>query len=215
MTGPIDPHRRDIVEPHSKEDGAVAGVVLGAGSSTRMGRNKLLLELGGESLLRRVVNRAVAADLEPVIVVLGFEADRALRALAGLPFQAVLNEHYQHGLNASLRAGLRAVPPTSAAALVMLADMPHVTTDMLDGLVRRYRTTDARLVISNYEGVDAPPVLYDRSLFAELEAVRGSDGGKGVIQRHRSEAVTVSWPAVALSDLDVPEDYDRARARLS
>jgi molybdenum cofactor cytidylyltransferase len=193
----------------------VCGVVLAAGSSTRMGRNKLLLELGGESLLRRVVNRAAAADLEPVIVVLGFEADRALRELAGLAFQAVLNEHYQHGLNESLRAGLRAVPPTVAAALVMLADMPHVTTDMLDAQVRRYRATGARVVISNYEGVDAPPVLYDRSLFAELEAVRGSDGGKGVIQRHRSEAVTVSWPAVALSDLDVPDDYDRARARFS
>jgi molybdenum cofactor cytidylyltransferase len=200
---------------HSKEDGGVAGVVLAAGSSTRMGRNKLLLELGGESLLRRVVNRAVAADLGPVIVVLGFEADRALQTLAGLHFQTVLNEYYQHGLNESLRAGLRAVPPTAAAALVMLADMPHVTTDMLDALVRRYRATGARLVISSYEGVDAPPVLYDRSLFAELEALRASDGGKDIIQRHRSEAVTVSWPAVALSDLDVPEDYDRARTRLS
>jgi molybdenum cofactor cytidylyltransferase len=196
-----------------KSASRVAGVVLAAGSSTRMGRNKLLLELDGESLLRRAVSRA-AANLDPVIVVVGFEADRVLEELAGLPYSAVVNPEYQQGLNRSLQAGIRAVPAVASGALVMLADMPHVTTDMIATMVLRYRETGARLVISNYDGVDAPPMLYGRSLFAELEAMRGSGCGKDVVRRHRSEAVVVSWPAAALADLDLPEDYDRARAKL-
>jgi molybdenum cofactor cytidylyltransferase len=193
----------------------VAGVVLAAGSSTRMGRNKLLLQLDGESLLRRLVRRAVAARLDPLIVVVGFEADRAVRELAGLPCHAVINPDYERGLNGSLKAGVHAVPTTAAAALVMLADMPHVTTEMMETLVLRYRATGAGLVISDYKGVNAPPMLFDRTLFAELEAMEGDDGGKDVIARHRGEALVVSWPAAALDDLDLPEDYDRARARLS
>jgi molybdenum cofactor cytidylyltransferase len=192
----------------------VAGVVLAAGSSTRMGKNKLLLELDGESLLRRAVSRAASANLDPVIVVVGFEADRVLEELAGLPYKAVVNPDYQNGLHRSLQAGIRAVPAVAAGALVMLADMPHVTTDMIATMVLRYRETGARLVISNYDGVPAPPMLYGRSLFAELEAMRGSGCGKDVVRRHRSEAVVVSWPAAALVDLDLPEDYDRARAKL-
>ena len=199
----------------AESTGPVAGVVLAAGSSTRMGRNKLLLELEGESLLRRVVGRAVAADLDPVIVVVGFEADRALQELAGLPFRAVINPDYQRGLNGSLKVGIRAVPASAAGALVVLADMPHVTTSMLEALVLRYRTTGARLVISDYENVNAPPMLYDRSLFAELETMQGSGCGRDVINRHRDEALIVSWPAAALDDLDLPEDYDRVRARLT
>jgi molybdenum cofactor cytidylyltransferase len=193
----------------------VAGVVLAAGSSTRMGRNKLLLQLDGESLLRRLVRRAVAARLDPVIVVVGFEAGRAVGELAGLPCRAVINPDYRRGLNGSLKAGVRAAPTTAAAALVMLADMPHVTTEMMETLVLRYRATGAGLVISDYEGVNAPPMLFDRTLFAELEAMEGDDGGKDVISRHRGEALVVSWPAAALDDLDLPEDYDRARTRLS
>jgi molybdenum cofactor cytidylyltransferase len=197
-----------------KSASPVAGVVLAAGSSIRMGRNKLLLELDGESLLRRAVSRAAAANLDPVIVVVGFEADRVLEELAGLRYRAVVNPEYQQGLNRSLQAGIRAVPAVATGALIMLADMPHVTTDMIATMVLRYRETGARLVISNYDGVDAPPMLYGRSLFAELEAMRGSGCGKDVVRRHRSEAVVVSWPAAALADLDLPEDYDRARAML-
>lgn len=193
--------------------GPVAGVVLAAGASTRMGRNKLLLELDGETLLRRAVGRAVAAGLDPVIVVLGFEAERAAEELAGLSCHAVVNPDHQQGLGGSFRAGIAAVPTGAAAALVSLADMPYVTTGMLESLIRSYRTSRAPLVISSYDGVTAPPTLYRRSLFAEIEAMR--DGcGKDVVRRYRAEAAVVALPPVALADLDLPSDYDRARAGL-
>jgi molybdenum cofactor cytidylyltransferase len=90
--------------------------------------------------------------------------------------------------------------------------MPYVTPEMLSGLVERYRATTAPLVISDYEGVNAPPMLYDRALFAELLAMtEGTGCGRKVVNHHRAEAEVLAWPAAALADLDVPEDYERAR----
>lgn len=191
-----------------------AGVVLAAGASTRMGRNKLLFPLEGASVLRRAVGRALDAGLDPVVVVLGHEAERAGRELDGLAVQTALNPAYQQGINGSLRTGIAGLPADAQAAVVVLADMPFVTSDMLATLVRRFRSGSAPLVISEYDGVSAPPMLYDRSLFPELLAMSGEGCGRAVVRRHRHEADVVAWPASALDDLDVPDDYERIRAQL-
>jgi molybdenum cofactor cytidylyltransferase len=199
----------------SERTGSIAGVVLAAGTSTRMGQNKLFMELEGETLVRRAVARAAAAGFDPLIVVVGHEAERVQRALDGLPYRPVLNPDYERGVNSSLRAGIRAVSESPArAAVVMLADMPFVTAAMIETLVEKYRRGSAPLVISDYAGVNAPPMLYDRSLFDELSIPEGHGCGKQVVKRHRLEAESASWPAEALTDLDAPEDYERVKASM-
>jgi molybdenum cofactor cytidylyltransferase len=195
--------------------GAIAGVLLAAGTSSRMGSNKLLFELDGESVLRGAARRMLAGGVSPLLVVLGHEADRAKQELAGLPCQVVINPNYEQGINSSLKTGVSAVPADAQAALVLLADMPFVTPEMLAGLIARYRSSEAPLVISDYEGVNAPPMLYDRSLFSELLAMTGEGCGRQVVKRHRDEAEVLAWPAAALADLDVPEDYERVRSSRS
>ncbi len=191
----------------------MAGVVLAAGTSTRMGRNKLFMELEGETLVRRAVGRVSKAGVDPLFVVLGHEAELVQKALEGIRYQPVLNLEYERGVNSSLRAGIHAVAETAAgAAVVVLADMPFVTTAMIHTLVQKYRESDAPLVISDYEGVNAPPMLYDRSLFGELAASEGQGCGKHVVKRHRHEAESALWPVDALTDLDAPEDYERVKA---
>jgi molybdenum cofactor cytidylyltransferase len=188
----------------------VAGLVLAAGASTRMGLNKLLLELEGTSLLRRAASRALDARLEPVVVVLGYEAERARRELHGLDVQITLNSSYRLGLSGSLRAGITALPDHVAAAVVLLADMPFVTSHMLATLVDRFRRGSAPLVISEYDGAYAPPALYRRSLFRDLMGARGDSAGRETIRRHRAEADVVRWPAWAVRDIDTPEDYSQS-----
>jgi molybdenum cofactor cytidylyltransferase len=195
-------------------EGRVAGVVLAAGSSSRMGSNKLFLDLGGETVLLRCVRGALAAGLDPVLVVLGHDAGRARAELSGLSCRAVVNAEHARGMNTSLSAGIGAVPGEAVAAVVALTDMPLVTAEMLAELVRRYRASSAPLVVSDYGGTLAPPVLYDRALFGELQGAEGDGCGKRAIERHRGEALTVSWPAAALADLDQPADYERIRAEL-
>ena len=201
-------------EPPLERSGPVAAIVLAAGGSARMGRNKLLFPLSGETVLRRAVRRATAAGFEPVVVVLGHEAGRAQAELDGLACRTVMNPDWEQGINRSLRTGLAALPAETSAAVVMLADMPFVTTEMLLTLVERWRDGTAPLVISDYEGVNAPPMLYGCPLFPELLAMEGEGCGKQVVRRHREEAASVAWPAAALADLDVPEDYERVQARV-
>ena len=198
----------------AERSGAVAGVVLAAGSSIRMGRNKLFFELDGETLLRRVVRRAIGAGLDPIIVVVGHEGERARTELSGLSCTPVDNPDHAKGINRSLRTGISQVPERARAAVVMLADMPFVTSEMVAGLVARYRENTAPLVISAYGDVNAPPMLYDRALFPELQRMEGEGCGRQVVRRHRDEAVVLSWPTAALRDIDVPEDYERIKAEL-
>jgi molybdenum cofactor cytidylyltransferase len=196
----------------SDREGPVAGILLAAGLSSRMGSNKLLFEVEGESLLRRSARRALAGGLDPLLVVLGHDAQRNGRELAGLPCRTVLHPGYEQGITTSIQAGVAALPAGAQAAMVLLADMPHVTAEMISALIARYRSSAAPLVISDYEGVNAPPMLYDRALFDELLAMTAARCGKQVVKRHRDEAEVLSWPAAALADLDVPEDYERLLA---
>lgn len=193
----------------ARRDAPVAGILLAGGTSSRMGRNKLLLEWDGEPLLRRAARAALDAGLAPLLVVLGHEAERARAQIADLPCRTVVNPNYEQGIVASLCTGLDAVPADAGAVVVMLADMPFVSSAMIAALVERWRTGAAPLVISDYDGVNAPPMLYERALFAELAAMDDGRCGRQVIQRHRDEADVLHWPAAALADLDTPEDVER------
>lgn len=193
----------------------VAGVVLAAGSSSRMGRNKLLLELGGETVVRRAARTACEAGLDPVLVVLGPEAERVRVELSGLPCRAVLNLDHAGGAGTSIRVGVAAAPPEAAAIVFTLADMPFVTASMIDAVVERYRASNAAVVVSRYGDSEAPPTLFDRALFAELLAIEDDRSARQVARRHRSEAVVVAWPAEDMRDLDVADDYELARQRLA
>jgi len=191
----------------------VAGVVLAAGSSSRLGRNKLLLELGGESLVRRAVRTTLAAHLGPTIVVLGHEAELVRSELAGLACDVVVNADHARGAGSSLRCGVARASQTRAESLVLtLADMPLVTPAMLQGLVRCSRETGAPLVVSRYGDVQAPPHLFTRRLFTELLASDDENGARAVVRRHSAETRVLEWPAPALKDLDVNDDYDQLRS---
>lgn len=192
----------------------VAGVILAAGTSSRMGTNKLFVELGGTTVLRRAVLTAAAAGLDPILVVLGHESKRAQVELTGVSCAQVVNPDYALGMNTSLRAGISGLPEGAPAAVVLLADMPFVTAEMVRQLVERWRAGSSPLVVSVYGDVVAPPILYASALFPELRALEADSCGKRVVRMHRGEALEISWPASALTDLDVPADVERVRAAL-
>jgi len=190
----------------------ISGVLLAAGLSSRMGENKLLVRLGGDSVLRRAARTAAAAGLDSLIVVLGHESEKARGELDGIACTAVINAQYASGMNSSLRAGIGAVPRESAAAVVLLADMPFVSAEMIREVARRW--TGEPLVVSLYGEVVAPPILYARALFPELMETADGDCRKRVVKKHRHEALEVRWPEQALADLDVPADVDKARGEI-
>jgi len=164
--------------------------------------------------VRRAVGTALAAGLDPVLVVVGHESERVQKALSGLRCTPVHNPEYARGIHSSLKAGIAALPAGAAAAAVLLGDMPLVDADMVRALLAAFRKGSAPLAVSLYGEVVAPPILYARSLFAELGAIDGDGCGKKVVKRHRAEALELRWPEDALTDLDSPQDVERVRARL-
>ena len=192
------------------ETAQVAAIVLAAGGSERMGQPKQLLPIGGRPMVCHVTEIVAEAGLAQVVVVTGAHAEAVATALADLPVDIVVNESWTEGMSSSMRAGLRLLRPEIQAVLLVLGDQPALTTDLLQSLVARYRATGALIVAPFYRGQRGNPVLFDRSLFSELLAVKGDRGGRLLIARHKEqvERVEVDDPAVIM-DIDSPQDYKR------
>jgi molybdenum cofactor cytidylyltransferase len=185
-------------------------VILAAGASRRMGKNKMLLALEGETLVRRAATRARAAGLSPVVVVIGHEAARVRAELMDLPLEFAVNPDYTGPTSGSLHRGLNTLGSDVDAVVVMLGDMVRVTAETLAMLVAAARGTEAPLVVSRYGDVTAPPLLFRRALFGELLAWTGEGCGKAVVQAHKHEAMFVDRPVALLTDVDTPEDFAAA-----
>ena len=193
--------------PRPTEMLRVAGVILAAGASRRMGKNKMLLQLEGESLIRRAARRALAAGLSPVVVVIGHEGDRLRTELKDPSVVFAVSPDFTGPTSGSLHQGLNALGPDVEAAVVMLGDMVRVSAETLAMLVAAARGTDAPLVVSRYGDVTAPPLLFRRALFPELLAWTGEGCGKTVVKAHSHEAMYVDRPVALLADVDTPEDF--------
>jgi len=194
----------------------VAGVLLAAGGSTRFGRPKQLLDWGGTPLVAHVADTALAAGLDPVVVVLGCRAEDVGAALEDRPVQVAMNWRWEEGLSTSVQIGLAMLPPDVDAALFLQCDQPLVTPELLRRLVARFEETHAPIIHPVHDGQRSTPVLFARPLFPELAAVTGDQGGRVLIARHADAVATVEVAdPTALADIDTPEDYEALREMTS
>ena len=203
MTNP----KSEIRNPKS----TVAAIVLAAGESRRFGQPKQLLPVGNKTMIQHVVDVVLDSPLDQVIVVLGCRAAEIGASIARRPVQVVVNQEWRAGLSSSVRAGLAAVKPEVDAALFVLADQPGVATEVIAKLVERYRQTRAPIVVPTHRGQRGNPVLFARSLFAELMRVKGDQGGRQLIAEHEDELEEIEVETEAIfTDIDTAEDYQTA-----
>lgn len=199
-------------DPVKEVWGRVGAVILAAGESRRFGSPKQLLPWGKTTLLERAVDTALNSAVQETIVVMGYRAEQIVELIRSRPVTLVVNEEWQNGLSTSVRSGLRALPANCDACLFLLADQPNVTPGLLDKIVSKYRHTLAPIVAPAYRDRRGNPVLFGRALFAELLAMEGDQGGRGVIQRHQDELeiVEVDEENIFL-DIDTVADYEGAK----
>lgn len=190
---------------------SIGAVVLAAGSSSRMGRPKQVLPFRGQSLIRRASLAALHGGCSPVIAVTGAHAELSSSELNGLDVREVFNPDWQTGMASSVRTGLEALlaaSPNAAAAVFLLCDQPHVTADVISGLIAAHRSTQKPVIASAYGGSLGVPALFGSSLFARLAQLEGSAGAKHVIEETATDAHCLPFPGGAV-DVDTPEDFSR------
>jgi molybdenum cofactor cytidylyltransferase len=204
-------------EPEHADGRRIAAVILAAGRSTRMGGpNKLLAEIGGQSLVRIAAEQALASRARPVIVVTGHQRDKVEAALQGLDVKLVHNPHFADGLSTSVKAGIAAVPESADGAIVCLGDMPQVRSELIDRLLAAFDPErGALVVIPVIGGKRGNPVVWSRRFFPELMTLEGDAGARNMIARY-PEAVAELPIAdtAALIDVDTPEALAEVKAEL-
>ena len=188
--------------------------MLAAGLARRMGQVKLLLQVGGQPIVRHAVEGVRAAGLDPVLVVTGPAPAPIEAALAGLGARIVVNPTPEAGQAGSVRAGIAALPETVDTVLIALGDQPALAPTIIPALLAAHRASGRPIVAPRYQDGPGNPVLFDRVIFAELLALQGDQGARPVIAR---EPGRVEWVALDLpmpQDVDTPADYEKIRSAL-
>ena len=188
----------------------VSAILLAAGTSSRMGQAKQLLPLGSSTVLAQTLAHTRAAGVDEVVLVLGSSAESIRHHLSLDGVKVVVNPSYEQGMASSLRTGLSALDPQSAAALIILGDQPFTSPQTLDRIIQAYRDTGAPIVIPTWQGTRGNPVLLDRSLFSEALALQGDVGCRAIFSRHLEEILNVEVEENGvLLDIDDRADYER------
>jgi molybdenum cofactor cytidylyltransferase len=189
-----------------------AGVLLAGGLSTRMAANKLTLPYRGKPLVRHAAEAALAAGLSPLIVVTGHQPDLIHQALTGLDVRFVHNALYSDGLSTSLKAGLSAIPEDKDGAMILLGDMPHVSSRLLAQLLEAFAPAkDRSICVPAFEGTRGNPVLWAKRYFPEIAQLTGDAGAKTLMSLYPDQVHEVAAQDNSpLIDIDTPETLTAA-----
>jgi len=192
----------------------IAAVVLAAGRSSRMAPcNKLLELVEGKPVIVYAVSAALESGAEPVIVVTGFEAERIVEALRGLKVAVAHNSDHERGLSASLRTGLKALPPNTDGALIILGDMPEIQSGDLKALSGAF-TGKQTICVPVRHGRRGNPVLWGAHYFPEMVGLTGAVGAKPLMAKFSEHVIEVPVESDGIfADVDTPSDLARLKAK--
>jgi molybdenum cofactor cytidylyltransferase len=189
----------------------LSAVVLAAGLSARMGKNKLLLDFKAKPLIAHAVDTLLASEVDEVVVVLGHEAEKVRDRLQGRAVRLVQNPDYYEGLSTSVRVGVRAVSPQAEGIMIYLADQPLLESADVNFIVRAFRyakTVKKPIVVPFFNGQRGNPVILDSWYKDAVLGVVGDVGCRGVIKRYPGEVFVVEMENDhVVRDVDNIDDY--------
>jgi molybdenum cofactor cytidylyltransferase len=187
----------------------VAGVILAAGGSKRLGQPKQLLTWKNKSFINHVVDSARNAGLHQIIVVTGAYSDKVKSALKGISSVFLThNPDWTFGQSTSIKKGLESISSESGAALFLLTDQPWVSSSLIRTLIEKHAQTLGPVVAPIIDGRRGNPILFDRIAFSDFEDITGDVGGRALFSRYN--IVWVPWhDPRALMDIDTVDDYEK------
>jgi molybdenum cofactor cytidylyltransferase len=192
-----------------KNDPLISCLLLCAGQSTRMGQNKLLLPMKGQSIIHKTATEISKSNFNEVIVVTGHESQQIEKELTPLNFKFANNPKYPTGMHSSIKRGLIEINESHHFFAVCLGDQPFLTSLDYNHLINQAKITDALIVCPSFEGKQGNPVFISLKLKNEILAQADNDRGCFyLLERYAERTLTVPMTAKAtLIDIDTPETY--------
>jgi molybdenum cofactor cytidylyltransferase len=197
------------MNPASAIEGRYGIVILAAGSSTRLGQPKQLLIFKGSSLIKRVAE--IALDVSgKVVVVTGYQSKKVQAELLGLPLIIVQNDSFEEGIASSIRKGLSTLIENFKGlkgVIFLVCDQPYLSQNVLTELIKSADETGKKIISSAYGDTTGIPVLFDKSFFGKLLALKGDIGAKKLIQENLADVATIDFPGGSI-DIDTMQDFE-------
>ncbi len=188
----------------------ITGIILAAGTGSRMGRAKQLLPYGATTLLGQVVQAAKASAIDQIIVVLGHEAKKVEEETDLSGIHVAVNHRYKEGQSTSLTTGLATIDWDCSGAMFLLADQPLIDRHIIDTLIMAWQTSEKKILIPYCNGIRGNPVIIDRALFEAVSEIKGDRGARVLFDQYpeQIEKIDIQNPAI-LMDVDTEEAYHR------
>jgi molybdenum cofactor cytidylyltransferase len=185
-------------------------ILLAAGSSSRLGRAKQLIEFQGKKLIQKAIDEAKMSQADCMVIILGANADLIQSGFDTSSTPFIVNPDWQQGMSSSMQVGLRFLMEKEeiGQVLLMLCDQPFVDASLLDQLITTKETSGKGIVAAAYSNTLGVPALFDRRYFEELLQLTGTEGAKKVIFKHQAEVHALDFPLGAV-DLDTEEDVNQ------
>lgn len=186
----------------------VYAIVLAAGKSTRMQKQKLLLPFKGETIIRMVVKTAMQAVDNNVIVVLGSHSEEVRRETNDPNLKFILNPNYETGMLSSVICGFSSLPESAGAAMLFLGDQPHIPESVPEQLIAAWNNSEKGIIIPTYSGKRGHPVLIETKYKHEIEHLNPEKGLKELMEKFDTDVLEVECQAPEIiRDIDTPDDY--------
>ena len=185
----------------------LAGLVLAAGASSRMGRSKMLAEIRGEAMVRLICRAAARVCGAGVVIVVGRQADEVTTAVDGLADSVVTNPEWELGMSTSIRHGIGQLDADISGVLILPGDLAEVDEEDLTRLATAWYRRPEQPAASRFDGVLGAPAIFPRSWFARLSALQGDAGARDLLRS--APAISAVTMDAAGRDVDSPEDLGR------
>lgn len=200
------------LDSHPEENQSrISVILLAAGSSSRMGQSKQLLEIKGTPMLLHSVKAALESQVQSVNVVLGANELSHREIIRDLPVNVISNHYWKSGMGSSIKAGLNYVVrkySETEAVIIMVCDQPAISSTHLRTLMSTFYRTNSPIVASIYSGTSGVPALFSRAFFSNILMLKDEQGAKKIIEQFPEQAQRVEFPQGSI-DLDTRDDYEK------
>lgn len=187
-------------------------IILAAGESIRFGSTKQLAHWDNETLVGRAVRLARAVCGDCSVLVLGSDWERVLAACEPRPGFFVRNDQYESGMASSIACGVRSVASVADAVLLIMADQPLITAEHLSSLIQEWSRSADDIIVSEYAGVQGPPVIFPAHCFDKLMHLEGDQGARALLSDPAHSVTGLTFDAASI-DIDTPEDLENLQTR--